>query len=107
MKTPAETAPNRAAAATGDGSPFRAAVVGAGPSGCYTAQALRKGQPDIEIAVLDSLPTPFGLVRYGIAPDHQGAKAVSRQFERVFAQPGVEFVGNVSVGADVGFESLL
>ncbi|SFO04686.1 ferredoxin--NADP+ reductase [Streptomyces sp. cf124] len=107
MKTPAETAPNRAAAATGDGVPFRVAVVGAGPSGCYTAQALRKGQPDIEIVVLDSLPTPFGLVRYGIAPDHQGAKAVSRQFDRVFAQPGVEFVGNVSVGTDVGFESLL
>ncbi|MFJ9634576.1 FAD-dependent oxidoreductase [Streptomyces sp. NPDC091280] len=107
MKTPAQTAPTRAAAATGDGVPFRIAVVGAGPSGCYTAQALRKGQPDIEIAVFDSLPTPFGLVRYGIAPDHQGAKAVSRQFERVFAQPGVEFVGNVSVGTDVGFESLL
>lgn len=107
MKTPAQTAPDRSAAATGDGVPFRVAVVGAGPSGCYTAQALRKGQPDIEIAVLDSTPTPFGLVRYGIAPDHQGAKAVSRQFERVFAQPGVEFVGNVSVGTDVGFESLL
>ncbi|MEU1177109.1 FAD-dependent oxidoreductase [Streptomyces sp. NPDC005820] len=107
MRTPAETAPNRPAAATGDGFPFRVAVVGAGPSGCYTAQALRKGQPDVEIVVLDSLPTPFGLVRYGIAPDHQGAKAVSRQFERVFAQPGVEFVGNVSVGTDVGFESLL
>ncbi|MBK3642535.1 FAD-dependent oxidoreductase [Streptomyces sp. MBT33] len=105
MKTPAETAPNRAAAATG-GVPFRVAVVGSGPSGCYTAQALRKGQPDIEVVVLDSLPTPFGLVRYGIAPDHQGAKAVSRQFERVFAQPGVEFVGNVSVGTDVGFDSL-
>lgn len=107
MRTPAETAPNRPTAATGDAVPFRVAVVGAGPSGCYTAQALRKGQPDIEIVVLDSLPTPFGLVRYGIAPDHQGAKAVSRQFERVFAQPGVEFVGNVSVGTDVGFESLL
>ncbi|MET8977972.1 FAD-dependent oxidoreductase [Streptomyces sp. NPDC004539] len=105
MRTPAETAPNPTAAATG-GVPFRVVVVGSGPSGCYTAQALRKGQPDIEIAVLDSLPTPFGLVRYGIAPDHQGAKAVSRQFERVFAQPGVEFVGNVSVGTDVGFASL-
>lgn len=107
MRTPAETAPNRAVSPTGDGSPFRVAVVGAGPSGCYAAQALRKGQPDIEIAVLDSLPTPFGLVRYGIAPDHQGAKAVSRQFERVFAQPGVEFVGNVSVGTDLGFDALL
>ncbi|MFJ9562729.1 FAD-dependent oxidoreductase [Streptomyces fuscichromogenes] len=107
MKTPAGTTSNRAAAATGDAVPFRVAVVGAGPSGCYTAQALRKGQQDIEIVVLDALPTPFGLVRYGIAPDHQGAKAVSRQFERVFAQPGVDFVGNVSVGTDVGFESLL
>ncbi|MDX2546857.1 FAD-dependent oxidoreductase [Streptomyces sp. WI04-05B] len=98
MKTPAQTA---------HAIPFRVAVVGAGPSGCYAAQAMRKGQPDIEIAVFDSLPTPFGLIRYGIAPDHQGAKAVSRQFERVFAQQGVEFVGNVSVGTDIGFESLL
>ncbi|WP_327743461.1 FAD-dependent oxidoreductase [Streptomyces europaeiscabiei] len=107
MRTPSETAPIRPNAARGSGALFRVAVVGAGPSGCYTAQVLRKEQPDIEITLLDSLPTPFGLVRYGIAPDHQGAKAVSRQFERVFAQQGVEFVGNVSVGTDIGFELLL
>ncbi|MGW2888843.1 FAD-dependent oxidoreductase [Streptomyces griseoruber] len=106
MRTPAETAPNRPAAAV-NGLPLQVAVIGAGPSGCYAAQALRKGQPDIEIAVFDALPTPFGLVRYGIAPDHQGAKAVSRQFERLFGQPGVAFVGNVSVGTDVSLEALL
>ncbi|MFI7294804.1 NAD(P)-binding protein [Streptomyces sp. NPDC050121] len=105
MRTPAETAPNRPADAVGDGLPLQVAVIGAGPSGCYAAQALRKGQPDVEIAVFDALPTPFGLVRYGIAPDHQGAKAVSRQFERLFGQPGVEFVGNVSVGTDVSLEA--
>ncbi|WP_327743511.1 FAD-dependent oxidoreductase [Streptomyces europaeiscabiei] len=107
MKTPAETAPNQPAAAVGNGLPLQVAVIGAGPSGCYAAQVLRKGQPDLEIAVFDSLPTPFGLVRYGIAPDHQGAKAVSRQFERLFGQPGVDFIGNVSVGTDVSFRALL
>ncbi|MEU9890603.1 FAD-dependent oxidoreductase [Sphaerisporangium sp. NPDC051011] len=107
MRTRAQTAPNGSADAVGAGFPFQVAVVGAGPTGCYTAQALRKGQADVEVAVFDSLPTPFGLVRYGIAPDHQGAKAVSRQFERLFGQPGVEFVGNVSVGTDISLEELL
>lgn len=85
----------------------RVAIIGAGPSGCYTAQALRKGQPDIEIALFDSKPTPFGLIRYGIAPDHQGAKAVTRQFDRLFTQLGVNFVGNVGIGTDIGIDDLL
>lgn len=85
----------------------RVAVVGSGPSGCFTAQALRKRVPDIELVVFDSLPTPYGLVRHGIAPDHQGAKAIQRQFDRLFAQPGVRFAGNTTIGADIAVPALL
>ncbi|KQS65702.1 FAD-dependent oxidoreductase [Modestobacter sp. Leaf380] len=76
------------------------AVVGCGPSGCFTALALRKKQPDVEVVVFDSLPTPYGLIRYGIAPDHQGAKGVHRQFDRLFGQPDVHFAGNVRIHDD-------
>lgn len=84
----------------------RVAVVGAGPSGCYAAMALRKLSTMAEIVVFDSRPLPFGLVRNGIAPDHQGMKAVARQFERLFAAPEVQFVGNVAIGRDLPVEAL-
>jgi cytochrome P450/flavodoxin len=82
------------------------AVVGSGPSGCYTAQAVRRKHPDAEIAVFDSLPTPYGLVRYGVAADHQGTKAVSGQFARLFEQEGVSYVGSTTVGKDVSLQEL-
>ncbi|MFI6367731.1 FAD-dependent oxidoreductase [Nocardia sp. NPDC050630] len=75
--------------------------MGSGPSGCFTAQALRKRMPQVRITVFDSLPTPYGLIRHGIAPDHQGAKAVHRQFDRLFAQDGIRFVGNTVIGEDL------
>ncbi|MEU1953512.1 FAD-dependent oxidoreductase [Nocardia rhamnosiphila] len=87
--------------------PARVAIVGSGPSGCFTAQTLRKRLPDVRIDVFDSLPTPYGLIRHGIAPDHQGAKAVQRQFDRLFAQDGVRFVGNTRIGRDVALSTLL
>jgi ferredoxin--NADP+ reductase len=83
------------------------AIVGSGPSGCYTAQFLRKLWPASEIAIFDALPTPYGLVRYGVAADHQGAKAVTRQFDRLFERDGVRFLGNVRIGVDVDFDDLL
>lgn len=82
------------------------AIVGAGPSGCYLAQALLKAQPDLQVDILDALPVPFGLVRYGVAADHQGTKAVSRQFARIFERQGARFFGNVHVGTDVTVEGL-
>ncbi|KRC65820.1 hypothetical protein ASE12_14270 [Aeromicrobium sp. Root236] len=82
------------------------AVVGGGPSGCYTAAALRKVLPGVQISVFDSRPAPFGLIRYGVAPDHQGMKNVARQFERLFASGGTEFFGGVTVGADLSLEEL-
>lgn len=82
------------------------AVVGSGPAGCYAAQFLRREWADAEIVVFDALPVPYGLVRHGIAPDHQGNKAVTRQFDRVFERQGVHFLGGVEVGRDIGYVEL-
>jgi ferredoxin--NADP+ reductase len=86
--------------------PFQVAIIGSGAAGCYTAQALLKNLPGVEITVVERLPVPFGLVRYGVAADHQGTKAVTRQFDRVLAHPDVTFVGNIEVGTDVSLDTL-
>ncbi len=83
------------------------AIVGAGPAGCYTALALSKAVPSAEIAVLDRLPIPYGLIRYGVAADHQGTKAVTAQFERLFTAGAARFLGGIQVGRDISAESLL
>jgi ferredoxin--NADP+ reductase len=74
--------------------PLRVAIVGAGPAGLYAAQALLD-QPDLvlTIDVLNRFPTPFGLVRDGVAPDHQSIKAVTRVLDRTLADPRVRFFG--------------
>jgi ferredoxin--NADP+ reductase len=82
------------------------AVVGSGPSGCYTAQFLRKTWPLSEVVVFEALPAPYGLIRYGVAPDHQGTKGVTRQFDRLFERDGARFAGNVRIGTDVPFDEL-
>lgn len=79
------------------GSAINVAIVGSGPSGCYTAQALVKELPDAKITVFDSSPVPYGLVRSGVAADHQGTKAVEQQFARLFENNDVEFVGSTRV----------
>jgi ferredoxin--NADP+ reductase len=84
----------------------RVAIVGAGPSGFYAADGLLRTRPDLRIDLIDRLPTPFGLVRAGVAPDHQGTKAVVRQFDRLLAQPDVRFAGNVEIGRDLSWEEL-
>ena len=82
------------------------AIVGAGPAGMFTAQALRRALPDAAIDVIDRLPVPFGLLRYGVAPDHQGTKAIARQFERLFEREDVRFCGGVEIGHDIALEDL-
>jgi ferredoxin--NADP+ reductase len=78
------------------------AVVGAGPSGIYAADALLKqADVDIEIDILDRLPTPYGLVRYGVAPDHPNIKSVVRVLQRVLESPRVRFLGCVEFGVDI------
>jgi NADPH-dependent glutamate synthase beta subunit-like oxidoreductase len=84
----------------------RVAIVGAGPSGFYAADGLLRTRPDLRIDLIDRLPTPFGLVRAGVAPDHQGTKAIVRQFERLLAQPDVRFAGNVEIGRDLSWDEL-
>lgn len=73
------------------------AIVGSGPSGCYTAQAIKRIQPKARITIFDQSPTPFGLVRSGVAADHQGTKDVEVQFTQLFERHGVEFVGSTRV----------
>ena len=81
---------------------LRVAVVGAGPAGFYAAGALLASEdPPVEVDLIDRLPTPWGLVRLGVAPDHPNIKAVSRAFERIAVHPGFRFLGNVEVGRDV------
>jgi NADPH-dependent 2,4-dienoyl-CoA reductase/sulfur reductase-like enzyme len=82
------------------------AIVGAGPSGFYAADGLLRARPGLRIDLIDRLPTPLGLVRAGVAPDHQGTKAVSRQFDRLLDQPGVRFAGNIEVGRDISWDAL-
>jgi ferredoxin--NADP+ reductase len=82
------------------------AIIGAGPAGCFTAQALLRELPQARIDILDQLPVPYGLVRYGVAPDHQGTKAVIRQFERLFERNDVAFFGNVRLGDDLTLTEL-
>ena len=84
----------------------RVAIVGSGPSGFYTADALIKSGADCEIDVIDRLPTPFGLIRAGVAPDHQKTKNVSRAYEKTALNDSVAYFGNVDVGKDVGIEDL-
>ncbi|MDX6453864.1 MAG: ferredoxin/flavodoxin---NADP+ reductase [Gaiellaceae bacterium] len=89
-------------------APLRIAVVGSGPAGFYAADALLKSDdPSVEVDVIDRLPTPWGLVRLGVAPDHENIKAVSRAFEKTAAKPGFRFFGNVEVGSTVSHEDLL
>jgi ferredoxin--NADP+ reductase len=83
-------------------------VVGSGPAGFYTAEALAKsfgGQSQID--VIDRYPVPYGLIRFGVAPDHQSIKAVSKRYDKVADGAEVAFIGNVTVGADVSVAELL
>lgn len=82
------------------------AIVGSGPSGLFCADALLRQRPDLKIDVFDRLPTPFGLVRFGVAPDHQGTKAVTRQFDRLFAGGNLRFLGHVQVGTELPLADL-
>src|SRR5437868_13750713 len=85
---------------------MRVAVVGSGPAGFYAAGALLSADPPAEVDMFDRLPTPWGLVRLGVAPDHPKLKTVSRAFERIAERPGFRFLGNVEVGRDVSHADL-
>jgi ferredoxin--NADP+ reductase len=98
MSSPAGTAEN----------PLRVAVIGSGPAGLYAAgQLLGREDPVVYVDVFDRLPTPWGLVRAGVAPDHPKIKSVTRVFEKTARKPGFRFHGNVEVGTDVSHEELM
>ena len=86
---------------------LRVAVVGSGPAGFYAAGALLAADIPVEVDMIERLPTPWGLVRLGVAPDHPKIKSVSRAFEKIALQPGFRFLGNVEVGRDLLPEELL
>ena len=88
-------------------NPLRVAIVGAGPAGFYTADRLLKDKDTIvEIDMYERLPTPFGLVRYGVAPDHQKIKSVTAAFDRLAKDPHYHFYGNVEYGTDMTLDEL-
>ncbi len=83
------------------------AVIGSGPAGFYTAEALAKAYgDDARIDIIDKLPVPYGLIRFGVAPDHQSIKAVSRRYDKVAEGGTVRFLGNVAVGEAVSIDEL-
>jgi len=86
---------------------LRVAVIGAGPSGFFAAQALLASGQDVRVDLFDRLPTPYGLVRGGVAPDHQKIKAVTRALERIADSGMVRFLGHVTLGVDVTIDALL
>src|SRR5207248_10557367 len=87
--------------------PLRVAVVGSGPAGFYAAGALlASADPPFEVDMIERLPTPWGLVRLGVAPDHPELKTASRVFEKTAALPGFRFLGNVEAGRDLTHEDL-
>ena len=90
-----------------DRRPIVVAVVGAGPSGIYAAEALSQ-QDDVavQVAVIDRLPVPFGLVRYGVAPDHPSIRSIRNTLERTLERSGVRFYGDITIGRDLSLEEL-
>ena len=90
-----------------EAQPLRVAIIGAGPAGFYAAEYFYK-QSDlvVEIDMFDRLPTPYGLVRAGVAPDHQKIKSVTKVFDRVASKPGFRFYGGVELGKDISVGDL-
>ena len=88
-------------------NPLRVAIVGSGPAGFYSAEHLLKlGEPAVEVDMFDRLPTPFGLVRAGVAPDHPKIKSVIRMYEKTAAREGFRFFGNVEIGRELDVADL-
>jgi ferredoxin--NADP+ reductase len=85
---------------------MRVAIVGSGPAGFYVAEHLLKSDVDVSVDMFDRLPTPFGLVRFGVAPDHLKIKSVTRVFDRIAKNPAFRFYGNVEIGKHVTLDEL-
>ena len=86
--------------------PLRVAVVGSGPAGIYAADALLKSGRDVAVDIFERLPAPFGLIRYGVAPDHPRIKGIIKSLHRVMDKPGVRLLANVGVGEQIQVSDL-
>ncbi len=86
--------------------PLRVAVVGAGPAGIYASDILTKSDPDAVVDIFDRMPTPYGLIRYGVAPDHPRIKQIIVALHQVMTNPRIAFFGNVHVGVDITIDEL-
>lgn len=87
-------------------NPLRVAIVGSGPSGFYAAESLLQSDKKVLVDMFERLPAPYGLVRYGVAPDHPKIKNVIKIYERIAEKPGFAFLGNVNVGRDISVQEL-
>lgn len=86
--------------------PLRVAIIGSGPSGFYAAEALLNSSQSVQVDMLERLPVPYGLVRSGVAPDHQKIKSVTRIYEKIAKNPSFNYLGNVEVGKDISVNEL-
>jgi ferredoxin--NADP+ reductase len=86
--------------------PLRIAIVGSGPGGFYAAEALLAGAGGVEVDMFEALPAPFGLVRYGVAPDHPKIKTIIARYEKTAEHPSFAFFGNTEIGRDVSVAEL-
>ena len=90
-----------------DARPYLIAIIGAGPSGIYAAEALvQQTEVPVEVVVIERLPVPFGLVRYGVAPDHPSIRSIRNTLERTLERSGVSFFGDVTIGRDLSIDEL-
>ncbi|MEU6129202.1 FAD-dependent oxidoreductase [Saccharopolyspora sp. NPDC047091] len=86
--------------------PLRVAIVGAGPAGVYAADILTKSETPVDIDLLDRMPAPYGLIRYGVAPDHPRIKGIVNALRRIMEKPEIRFLGGVNYGEDIKLEQL-
>uniref|UniRef100_UPI00245728D0 NAD(P)-binding protein n=1 Tax=Nocardia neocaledoniensis TaxID=236511 RepID=UPI00245728D0 len=91
---------------TGANHPLRVAIVGAGPAGIYAADALMKSDADVSIDLYERMPAPFGLIRYGVAPDHPRIKGIITALHKVLDKDQVRLLGNIDYGTDITLDDL-
>lgn len=87
--------------------PLQVVIIGSGPSGFYVAEALLNSGISTEITIIEKLPCPYGLIRYGVAPDHQKLKSISQTLDVIAENPSVTYLGNVEVGKDIQINELM
>ena len=86
--------------------PLRVAIVGAGPAGIYAADLLIKSAADVSIDLFEQMPAPFGLIRYGVAPDHPRIKGIVKSLHNVLDKPEVRLLANITIGRDITVDEL-